>query len=131
MSTNTSLKTMNQRIAVLGVGAIGSSIGADLTHAGYDVTLIDQWPAHVRAMKSNGLQVQFKDSQFQVPVKALHICDLSSAKLQFDIIFLAAKSKDTRWMSELIQPYLAPKGLLVATQNGMNDDTIASILGRD
>jgi len=131
MSTNTSLKTMNQRIAVLGVGAIGSSIGADLTHAGYDVTLIDQWPAHVRAMKSNGLQVQFKDSQFQVPVKALHICDLSSAKLQFDIIFLAAKSNDTRWMSELIKPYLAPKGLLVAMQNGMNDDTIASILGRD
>ncbi len=122
---------MTKKIAVLGVGAIGSSIGADLTQAGFDVTLIDQWPAHVRAMKTNGLQVQFKDSQFQVPVKALQLCHMASAKLQFDIVFLAAKSNDTRWMAEFIKPYLKTDGVIVGTQNGMNDDAIASIVGRD
>jgi len=121
---------MKQKIAVLGVGAIGSSIGADLTHAGYDVTLIDQWPAHVKAMKTNGLQVQFKTSQFQVPVKALHLCDMASANLKFDIVFLAAKSNDSRWLAEFIKPHLKPDGVVVGTQNGMNDDAIASILGR-
>ena len=122
---------MKQKIAVLGVGAIGSSIGADLTHAGYDVTLIDQWPAHVKAMKTNGLQVQFKTSQFQVPVKAMHLCDMASANLMFDIVFLAAKSNDTRWLAEFIKPYLKKDGVVVGTQNGMNDDAIASILGRE
>jgi 2-dehydropantoate 2-reductase len=43
---------MDKKIAVLGTGAIGSSVGADFTKAGYDVALIDQWPAHVEAMKS-------------------------------------------------------------------------------
>lgn len=121
----------NKKIAVLGTGAIGSSIGADLTHAGLDVTLIDQWPAHVKAMKNNGLQVQFKDSQFQVPVKALNLCDLSSARLEFDIVFLAAKSNDTRWLTEFIRPYLKADSIVVGTQNGMNDDAIASIIGRE
>jgi len=118
-------------IAVLGTGAIGSSIGADLTHAGFDVTLIDQWPAHVRAMKDNGLHVQFKDSQFQVPVKALQLCDMAAANLMFDIVFLAAKSNATRWLAEFIKPYLKPDGVIVGTQNGMNDDAIASIIGRE
>jgi 2-dehydropantoate 2-reductase len=121
----------NRKIAVLGTGAIGSSIGADLTHAGFDVTLIDQWPAHVKAMKTNGLQVQFKESQFQVPVKALNLCDLSSAHLEFDIVFLAAKSNDTRWLAEFIKPYLKPDSIVVGAQNGMNDDAIASVVGRE
>ncbi|MDH4293074.1 MAG: 2-dehydropantoate 2-reductase [Betaproteobacteria bacterium] len=122
---------MTKKIAVLGTGAIGSSIGADLTHAGYDVTLIDQWPAHVKSMKSNGLHVQFKDSQFQVPVKALNLCDLSAARQTFDIVFLAAKSNDTRWLAEFIRPYLKKDSIVVGTQNGMNDDAIAAIIGRE
>ena len=98
---------MKRKIAVLGVGAIGSSIGADLTQAGLDVTLIDQWPAHVKAMKANGLKVQFRDSQFQVPVKALNLCEMASAgDLCFDLVFLAAKSNDHRWLAEFIKPRL-------------------------
>ncbi len=45
---------MTKRIAVLGSGANGASIGADLTAAGLDVTLIEQWPAHVEAMRRPG-----------------------------------------------------------------------------
>ena len=33
---------MKRRMALLGTGAIGSSLGADLTEAGHDVLLIDQ-----------------------------------------------------------------------------------------
>ena len=35
-----------------------------------------------------------------------------------------------RWMTELIKPYLKSDGVLVGLQNGMNDDSIASIVGR-
>jgi len=38
---------MDRHMAILSTGAIGSSIGADLTKAGHNVLLIDQWPAHV------------------------------------------------------------------------------------
>jgi len=122
---------MGKKIAVLGAGAIGSSIGADLTKAGHDVTIIDQWPAHVEAMKSVGLHVRMKDEDLQIPVRALHLCDLASANIEFDIVLLAVKSNDHRWMAEFIRPYLRDDGVVVPTQNGMNDDSIASIVGRD
>ena len=113
-------------IAVLGAGAIGSSIAADLTQAGLDVTVIDQWPAHVEAMQAAGLRVTMTDNDVQTAVRALHLCDLASTALEFDIVFLAVKSNDHRWMAEYIKPRLKPDGILV----GMNDDSIAEIIGR-
>lgn len=120
-----------RRIAVLGAGAIGSSVGADLTEAGHDVTIIDQWPAQVEALRTRGLRIEMTDRVLEIPVRALHLCDLASANLEFDIVFLTVKSNDHRWMSELIKPYLKRNGVLVAIQNGMNDDSIASIIGRE
>jgi 2-dehydropantoate 2-reductase len=122
---------MQRKIAVLGAGAIGSSIGADLTEAGYDVTIVDQWPAQVEMLKSEGIRVQMTDLEVHVPVRALHLCDLASARLRFDMVFLAVKSNDHRWLAEFIKPYLHPDGVLVPTQNGMNDDSIAEVVGRN
>jgi 2-dehydropantoate 2-reductase len=121
---------MTRKIAVLGTGAIGSSVAADLVKAGHDVTLIDQWPAHVEAMQAQGLRVVMSDDDFTVPVSACHVCDLASRNDRFDLVMLAAKSYDTRWLVELIKPYLHAQGVLVGLQNGMNDDAIASIVGK-
>ena len=48
---------MSYRIGIIGVGSIGSVVGGLLTKAGHDVTLIDQWPDHVEAMKKVGLRL--------------------------------------------------------------------------
>ena len=122
---------MDKKIAVLGAGAIGSMISADLIKSGYDVTVIDQWPAQIEALKARGLTIYLKDETLEVAVRALHLCELASVNPAFDIVFLAVKSNDHRWMTELIKPYLRSDGVLVATQNGMNDDSIASIIGRE
>ena len=92
--------------------------------------MIDQWPAQVEELKKNGLHIQMPDGDVKVPVRALHLCDLASSQLDFDIAFLAVKSNDDRDM-EFIKPYLKNDGVLVGTQNGMNDDTLASIVGHD
>ena len=52
---------MFEKIAVLGVGAIGSVIGAHLSKAGLDVTLIDHWGQHIDQMKSQGLTITHED----------------------------------------------------------------------
>ncbi len=122
---------MSRKIAVLGCGAIGSSISADLTKAGCDVTVIDQWPAQVEALRASGLCIQMPDGEVRTPIRAMHLCDLASSNLEFDIVFLAVKSNDDRWLAEFIKPYLKPDGVLVGTQNGMNDDTLAAIVGRE
>jgi len=123
---------MFEKIAVFGTGAIGSSTAADLTDAGYDVTIVDQWPAHVEAMKADGLHIQMPDLDLKIPVKVLHICELASAKPEFDLIILAVKSFDTRWMAELMVPHLKEDGVLVGLQNSMNEMEITcDIIGRE
>jgi len=120
---------MDKKIAILGTGAIGSSVGADFTKAGYDVVLIDQWPAHVEAMKSKGLHIKMADEELHVRVRAFHLCELCSTQPRFDIVFLAAKSYDTLWMTQFIKPYLKEDGVLVSLQNSINDEWIPPIIG--
>ncbi|MGY9048297.1 hypothetical protein P775_22535 [Puniceibacterium antarcticum] len=121
----------NPRIAFLGTGAQGASIAADLTRAGLDVTFIDQWPAHVEAMRKDGLTVHMPTRTIHTPVKSLHLCEVAEIKQRFDLVFLVVKAYDTRWATELIKPVLAPDGFVVGLQNGMAHEDIASIVGRD
>jgi 2-dehydropantoate 2-reductase len=120
---------MKQEIAILGVGAIGSSLGADLTKAGYPVMLIDQWPAHVEAMKTNGLTIRMPKEEVHTAVQALHLCELCERQPLFDLVFLTAKSNDTHWLVEFIKPYLKPSGVLVSLQNSLNDEWIGPAIG--
>lgn len=121
----------NPRIAFLGTGAQGASIAADFVLAGLDVTLIDQWPAHVEAMRTSGLTVNLPTRTLETPVKALHLCDVAEIKEPFDLVFLVVKAYDTRWACELIRPVLAADGFVVGLQNGMTHEDIAEIVGRD
>ena len=120
---------MYERLAVLGVGAIGSLIGGYLSQSGRDVTLIDPWPVHVDAMKENGLRVTTRDVEFTVPVKAMHLGEMSTVQEPFDLVFLCMKSYDTVWGTHLINSYLKTTGIIVSAQNAMNDDLIAPIVG--
>jgi 2-dehydropantoate 2-reductase len=120
-----------QKIAILGTGAIGASIGLDLVEAGYDVILIDQWPEHVDAMKQNGLFVRMPGSEHQQAVKAYHLNEIYTLNPQLDIVLLCAKSYDSMWLTQFIKPYLKADGMLVCVQNSFNDEWVAPIIGKE
>lgn len=117
------------RIAFIGTGAQGASIAADFTLAGLDVTFIDQWPAHVDAMRKQGITVNLPTRQLHTPVKALHLCEIAEIKEPFDVVFMVVKAYDTRWAAEIIKPVLAEDGFVVGLQNGMTHEDIADIVG--
>ena len=118
----------SKKIAVLGAGANGASIGADLTKAGHDVVLIDQWPEHVAAMRKNGIRIEMPDETLQTPVRAYNLCDVCTFTEPFDIVLLVTKAYDTKWSCQLIEPYLKRDGLVAGVQNGMTVDTIAEVV---
>ncbi len=120
---------MRKRIAILGAGANGGSIGADLTRAGEDVTLIEQWPAHVEAMRANGLLVNMPNESIRTDVSVMHLCEVATLRTKFDVVLMLMKAYDSGWAAQLIEPYLAHDGLLVGVQNGMTVDTIAGVVG--
>lgn len=119
----------DKRIAIVGAGANGAAFGADMINAGLDVSLIDQWPAHVEAMRADGLRVEMPDELVTTAVDAFQICDVATMQQTFDIVFLGVKAYDTRWACELIRPRVAPDGLVVGLQNGMTLDDVADIMG--
>jgi len=120
---------INRRIAVIGTGANGSCVSADLVNNGYDVTMIDQWPAHVEVMRANGLHISLADEELHVRVKAFHLCDVATFHEKFDIVFLAMKAYDARWPAELMKPWLKEDGVFVALQNAMTAESVAEIIG--
>ena len=120
---------MEGRIAVLGAGGIGGSIAAYLCRTGHDVTVIDQWAAHIEAIRRDGLVLSDVNSAFTVRPPALHLSDVSGVREPFDIVFLSVKCYDTRWMTHLIAPHLSPSGCVLAAMNGLNDEAVAQIAG--
>jgi 2-dehydropantoate 2-reductase len=124
--------TMIRRIAVLGTGAIGSIVGGLLTKAGHDVTLVDQWPDHVEAMRKGGLRLSGTCGEHLIQVKAIHLHELQAVPEAFDAILLAVKSYDTEWATYLALGYLRrPEGVIVDFQNGINDERVAAIAGKE
>ena len=119
------------RIGIIGGGAIGCVVGGLLARAGHDVTLVDQWPDHVEAMKKVGLRLSGTCGEHLVPVKAMHIYELQSVTQPFDAIFISVKSYDTEWATALALKYLAPSGVVVDFQNGLNDERVAAVAGRE
>jgi len=117
------------RIAFIGTGAQGASVAADFALAGHDVTFIDQWPAHVEAMRANGLTVNLPTRTLHTRVTALHLCEIAEIREPFDLVFMVVKAYDTRWAAEMIKPVLAENGLVVGLQNGMTHKDISEILG--
>ena len=106
-------------------------VGGLLTKAGHDVTLIDQWPEHVEAMRQQGLRLSGAIDDVTVKVRALHLHEAQRITEPFDAAFIAVKSYDTEWATALAVRHLAePDGVVVDFQNGINDERVAAVAGR-
>jgi 2-dehydropantoate 2-reductase len=117
-----------KRIAVVGTGANGAAIAGDMTNAGFDVTCIEQWPAHVEAIRAKGVTVRSPQGDEMVTrLNIHHLCEVAEIKQPFDLVYVVTKAYDARWHCELIKPLLAPDGLAVGLQNGMTLDDMADV----
>lgn len=122
------------RIGIMGAGAIGCNVGGMLARAGHDITFIDQWPAHIEAMRTTGLKLSGTWPDIVVPpdtFKALHLYEAQLITEPFDAAFLAVKGYDTEWATMFILRFLKePDGVIVDFQNGINDERVAAVAGR-
>lgn len=109
-------------------GAVGSTISAYLARGGVDVHVVDPWFQHVEAIKSDGLTLESLTETFQSRPTAHHLDELADLGAA-DVIFIASKSYDTRWLTRLAQDHMHDRTIVLSSQNGMNDKVIADIVG--
>ena len=115
-------------ICFVSIGANGSAIAADLVAAGVEMSCYDPWPSHVEMIQREGLSIKLPGEQKTQSIPIRHLCELAESILPFDIIFMASKSYDTKWITELIKPHLSENGVLISLQNGMTTEDIAKII---
>jgi 2-dehydropantoate 2-reductase len=116
------------RCLVWGAGAIGGTLGAYLARAGHDITLVDAATDHVDAINANGLRITGPIAEFTVRLTARPPDRLTGS---WDTIILATKAQHTEAAARALLPHLTPAGCVVSAQNGLNELTIARIVGEE
>jgi 2-dehydropantoate 2-reductase len=119
------------KITIVGAGAIGGTAGVLLHKAGHDVLLVDRDPAHVAAINEHGYRLTGIIEATE-PVPAVVPDELEKIVKRhgpLGTVILAVKAMDTVSATEFVKPLLADDGYIVSFQNGLNEETIATIVG--
>ena len=112
-------------VAVIGAGAVGCYYGAMLARAGVPVTLVGR-PAHVEAMRRDGLRLSTATFDECVPVRA--DTDMAAAA-GASLVLVCVKSAQSAETGAELASVLRPDALVVSLQNGVrNADTLRSAL---
>ncbi|MBO4989642.1 MAG: 2-dehydropantoate 2-reductase [Clostridia bacterium] len=115
------------RVCIYGAGAMGTVLGAFLARKGVSIDLFGRNERHMQALKENGAKIVGK-VDFCVPVSAYFPWEMQG---KYDLIFLMTKQRENRSICTFLKDYLAEDGVLCTTQNGLPEEGIASVLGRD
>lgn len=105
------------RVAVVGAGAVGGYFGGMLARAGAPVMMIGR-SAFVEAVKKNGLLLD--TLQFKETVRVEASANLEDAR-GAEIVLFCVKTTDNAVTAKALAAVLAPGGLVVSLQNGVDN----------
>jgi 2-dehydropantoate 2-reductase len=114
-------------LTIVGAGAIGGITGAYLARAGHRVQFVERDPDHVAAIRRDGLQVGGA-AEFTVRVPVFLPDELPGPVAT---MILAVKTLHTREALEPLVPRLSSGGVVVSMQNGLEEEKIAGLVGRE
>ena len=119
---------MTTPLLVWGAGAIGGTIGAYLVRAGHNVVFVDIVEDHVDAIAARGLAIEGPVDAFRVAAPAVTPKRLSGC---YDRALLCVKGQHTEEAVRSLAPFLDDDGYAVSAQNGLNEPTMAAVLGSE
>lgn len=109
-----------RKVAIIGAGAIGSTLGALLDRAKEQIYLVGR-PDHVRAIKENrGLELDGIKGSIMARIQAIETLDFRP-----DLALLTVKTQDVVSTLEPLRNYLVDVPVLTA-QNGIRCDELAA-----
>ena len=105
------------KTAIIGAGAIGGFVGAQLAHAGEDVTFIARG-ATLDALKERGIRVTMSDGSEKIVPRVNATSDYAAAGPQ-DIVVLAMKAHQVEAVAVDVPKLFGPDTVVVPMQNGI------------
>jgi 2-dehydropantoate 2-reductase len=117
------LETHGYNIAIIGAGPSGGILGAYLTNAGNNVTLVDVWKDHIHAIEKDGFIIEGVDNfeaKFNANNLKLSISDLKV--IDPEIVFIAVKTPILKRVVNDLKNVISKKTLIVSYQNGIGTE---------
>lgn len=105
------------KIAVMGVGAMGSVYAALLAEAGNDVWAIDTWAEHLDAIRQNGLRVEGASGD-RIVTNVQAVSDVAEAG-ECDLYIIATKASGVEAAARSIARVMGGTSLVLTIQNGL------------
>ena len=119
----------DDRVLVVGIGALGGTIGARAISAGVPVWLATRTVESAAALRSSGLGVSgIGGVAFAQDVRVAAVREYEGAD-KFDLILLATKAHEALEIAPFLIKLLAPAGILLPIQNGSVSQILADRLG--
>lgn len=112
------------KIAIAGAGAMGSRIGLMLHQSGNDVILIDRWPAHIEAIRENGLVADFNGEEVVAKIPIYSPEEIIESQTQVDLIVALTKANQLDDMFHAIQSIITEKTHVLCLLNGLGHEDV-------
>lgn len=115
-------------IYIAGAGAMGCRFGYQLQKSGNEVILLDNWQAHIDAIKANGLHIT-GDEDLMYPMTIMHPTE---ATREADFIILFTKAMQLKAMLTDIKSIIGAKTKVLCLLNGLgHEDTIREFVPQE
>ena len=118
------------KIAIFGVGAMGSVYAGLMAEAGHEVWAVDVWREHVDAINANGLRVE--GASGDRVVQGIHATSNVADAGGCDLYVLATKASGVGPAAGNIAPLMGPESIVITIQNGLGaGERIAEFMDTD
>jgi 2-dehydropantoate 2-reductase len=125
------LSVKDYKVAIIGAGPSGGILGAYLAQKDVDVTLVDIWKAHMKAIQKDGLQISGASTlvgEFDASNLKTSITELKDP----DLVFIAVKTSLLERVASDLKKVVSDNTLVVSHQNGIGtEDYLAEVFGED
>lgn len=115
------------RIAVMGVGSLGTILGAHIAKAGYPVDLIDPYEEHVKVLNEQGAHV-IGTVDFVQPVHAITPDQMEGV---YDLIIFMAKQTFNDTSIPQIAAHIDENSTVCVCQNGIPEYAVSAVIGSE
>lgn len=119
---------MQEKLLIVGTGALASLFAARLAQAGHDITMLGTWKAGLKALREHG--VRYIDSEGNEKQFHVHAIDNPRECIGVKYALVLVKAWQTERAAVQLKICLAEDGIAVTLQNGLgNRETLVQSLG--
>lgn len=119
------------KIALVGLGAIGAIVAADIAKSGHPVYVPCKYQETLDIVKERGIKVTGVSGEYIVKDNLHPVLAIEDLPADLDLVFLVTKLNDIEDVTKRLEDKLSPNYTFITMTNGMIEEKLCPKLGSD